>query len=334
ESLTAGSGAWAWSPQTLKPTADKELAMGLNRFVIHTSVHQPLVDKKPGLGLGPFGQWFTRNETWAEQAKPWISYLSRCSYMLQQGRFAADLLYFYGEDSNITALFRDREPPVPAGYAYDYVNADALVRLLSVREGRIVTPSGMSYRLLALDPHARQMSLPVLRKLRDLLKAGAAVAGAPPQETPSLADDPAEFQRIVQEVWGDGASARSFGRGKVYPRASLAEALESLRVPPDCTFTGTTPDARLLFVHRRRTDGDLYFVDSRADQAVTVDASFRMEGKAPELWHPDTGRMEPAAYRIAGGRTTVPLRLHPFETVFVVFRAAATSSSRRLPMFS
>src|SRR6185437_3444837 len=101
ESFTTSTGAWAWTPETLKPTADKELAMGLNRFVIHTSVHQPLVDRPPGLGLGPFGQWFTRNETWAEQAAPWVTYLSRCSYLLQQGRFAADLLYYYGEDSNI-----------------------------------------------------------------------------------------------------------------------------------------------------------------------------------------------------------------------------------------
>ena len=73
ESLTAGSNAWGWSPATLKPTADKELAMGLNRFVIHTSVHQPLLDKGPGLSLGPFGQWFTRNETWAEPAKAWMT---------------------------------------------------------------------------------------------------------------------------------------------------------------------------------------------------------------------------------------------------------------------
>jgi hypothetical protein len=91
ESWTAGSGAWAWAPEYLKPTADKELAMGLNRFVIHTSVHQPLMGKAPGLGLGPFGQWFTRNETWAEQAKPWVTYLARSSYLLQQGRFVAPI---------------------------------------------------------------------------------------------------------------------------------------------------------------------------------------------------------------------------------------------------
>ena len=155
ESLTASRGAWSWSPETLKPTADKELAMGLNRFVIHTSVHQPVIDKIPGLGLGPYGQWFTRHETWAELAKPWTTYLARSSYMLQQGKFVADVVYFYGEDSNLTALFGGKSPDVPAGYNFDYVNADALIHRLSVQDGRITTPSGMSYRVLALDPYSQ-----------------------------------------------------------------------------------------------------------------------------------------------------------------------------------
>jgi hypothetical protein len=157
----------------LKPTADKELAMGLNRFVIHTSVHQPLLDRKPGLALGPFGQWFNRNETWAEQAKPWVSYLTRSSYLLQQGRFVADIAYFYGEDSNVTALFGKKNPDVPSGYNFDYINADALIHVLTFKDGQLSTPSGMRYRVLALDPHSQQMSLPVLKKIRDLVQAGA-----------------------------------------------------------------------------------------------------------------------------------------------------------------
>src|SRR5205823_14770974 len=117
----------------------------------------------------------------------------------------------------------------------------------------------------------------------------------------SLGDDPAEFRRIVLEVWGSGAADHAFGRGKVYPRASLAEVLTSLQAPPDAVFTPSAPDRQVLFVHRRLADGDLYFVNSRAGQAVTVDATFRVQGKAPELWHPDTGRIEPAGYRIADG---------------------------------
>ena len=108
ESLTAAAAPWAWSPATLKPTADQELLNGINRFVIHESAHQPLVDKAPGLTLGPFGQWFNRNETWAEEAGPWTDYLARSTYLLQQGHFGADLIYFYGEDSNLTAIFNEQ----------------------------------------------------------------------------------------------------------------------------------------------------------------------------------------------------------------------------------
>ncbi|HEY5918455.1 MAG TPA: glycosyl hydrolase, partial [Chryseolinea sp.] len=119
EALTAlgmPASAWSYSPEILKPTADLALAHGLNRFVIHTSVHQPVDDKLPGLGLGPFGQWFNRHDTWADQAKSWTDYLSRSSYLLQQGKFVADIVYYYGEDNNITGLYGKSLPSIPEGY--------------------------------------------------------------------------------------------------------------------------------------------------------------------------------------------------------------------------
>ncbi len=331
ESLTAIGTAWAWSPETLKPTADLELASGLNRFVIHTSVHQPVSDKVPGLGLGPFGQWFTRHETWAEQAGPWLTYLARSCFMLQQGRFAAAVIYFYGEDSNITALFGDKPPTVPAGYSYDYCSADALVHRLSVSGGRITTPNGMSYRLLALDPNSRYMSLPVLRKIRDLVNTGATVVGSKPVGTPSLSDDQNEFRAIVDQLWASGTGTHSYGKGKVHGSQTLAEALTGLQVSPDFEYTKPQNDTKLLFVHRTLADGEVYWVNNRNNRAETLEGSFRVQGKAAELWYPETGKTEPASYRIANGRTTVLLRLNPGESVFVVFRQRATAQSRTLP---
>jgi hypothetical protein len=331
ESLTAMFGPWTWSPATLKPTADKEMAMGLNRFVIHTSVHQPLTDgRTPGLSLGPFGQWFTRNETWAEQAKAWTTYLARNSFMLQQGRFAADVIYFYGEDSNLTALFAHKAPDVPSGYNFDYVNADALIHQLGFSDGALATHSGMRYRVLALDLYSQHMSLPVLRKIRDLVAQGATVVGRKPTASPSLCDDPAEFQRIADQLWTSGMGEGSL-KGKVYGDKNLADVLDAMNVPPDFTYTKPQPDTELLFVHRNSPEGDIYFVDNRHDRPEAINATFRIASKEPELWHADTGLIEPASFQTAGGKTTVPLRLEPWGTILVVFRKPAASSSRALP---
>ncbi len=333
ESMTAAAAPWGWSPATLKPTADQEFLNGINRFVIHESAHQPLVDKtkKPGMTLGPFGQWFNRNETWAEQAGPWVDYLARTSFMLQQGHFGADLIYFYGEDSNLTAIFGKAAPDIPPGYGFDYVNADALIHELSVSNGSITTKSGMSYKVLGLDPYSKHMSLPVLRAIEKLVKDGATVAGPKPSDDPSQADDQAEFDRINSELFGDGTGVHTVGQGKVYAGQSLGDVFNALKVAPDFDFTKPESDSRLLFVHRKLQDGDLYFVDNRGDHDATVDASFRVTGKTPELWYAETGTSKPVSYKIADGRTTVPLHLEPWGTVFVVFRKATGETSQTLP---
>ncbi len=337
ESMTARSDAWAWSPATLKPTADKEMAEGINRFVIHCSVHQPLTPKTPGkgnalapaLGLGPFGQWFNRNETWADQAGAWVNYLARSSYLLQQGRFAADILYFYGEDSNATAIFGEKNPDVPAGYQFDFVNADALIHVMQVEDGKVVAPSGASYQILALDPYAKRMSLPVLRAIHKLVLAGATVSGAKPTLDASLADNPAEFQKLSDQLFGDGSGIHTVGKGKVFAGDTLQQALSKLNLNPDFDpgVSDTGGNSSFLFVHRKLLDGDLYYIDNRTDQPQSINATFRVTGKQAEFWRAETAAIEPASYLAANGRTKVPLKLEPWGTVFVVFRKSAAMPS-------
>jgi hypothetical protein len=331
ESMTARYSPWAWSPATLKPTADQELVNGINRFVIHESAHQPLIGKAPGLTLGIYGQWFNRNETWAEEAGPWIDYLARSSYLLQQGHFAADVLYFYGEDSNLTAIFAAKAPDIPAGYGFDYINADAVIHELNVSNERITTRSGMHYRVLVLDPYSIHMSLPVLRAIYKLVEQGAVVAGQKPTDTPSLADDQTEFKKLNDELFGDGTGIHTVGTGKVYAGANSESVLKALNVAPDFDHSMPESDTQIAFVHRKLADGDIYFLDNRNDRDETVDATFRVTRKAPEFWHAETGKSEPASYSIADSRTTVPVHLGPWGTVFVVFRKPATAATRTLP---
>jgi (4-O-methyl)-D-glucuronate---lignin esterase len=334
ESMTAAAGPWAWSPATLKPTADQELLNGINRIVVHESAHQPLVGKAPGLTLGPFGQWFNRNDTWAEYAGPWVTYLARSSYMLQQGHFGADLLYFYGEDSNLTAIFAHKGPEVPKGYGFDYINADALIHELSVEDGQIATKSGMRYKVIGLDPYSRHMSLPVLRAIHALVQNGAVVAGPKPTDDPSLGDDQAEFQRLSSLLFGDGREVHRVGKGAVYAGSSLQEVFDALRVKPDFGYSGGGKDAEMEFVHRKLDGGDIYFVDNRSDREQSITATFRVAGRVPELWRAETGTAEGISFQIADGRTTVPLQLEPWGAVFVVFRKPTSQTSSRAQEFS
>lgn len=333
ESMTTSNSPWAWSPATLKPTADMELLNGINLFVIHESAHQPIIGPRtaPGLTLGPYGQWFNRNETWAEQAKPWVQYLARSSYLLQQGHFTADVLYFYGEDSNLTKLFQTKSPDIPANVGFDYINADGLIHELHVANGRIVTPSGMSYRLLGLDSYSGHMSLPVLRAIYKLVLQGASIAGHKPFDDPSLADDHAEFEHLTHLLFADDSGVHTIGKGKVFAGETVQKALTALGVSPDFSFTSRNNTADIQFVHRKLATGDIYFLDNRTDQTQVIEASFRIVGKIPELWHAETGSSTPSSYIMQQGRTTIPLQLEPWGTIFVVFRHPSQAMSLTLP---
>ncbi|PYV79708.1 MAG: glycoside hydrolase [Acidobacteria bacterium] len=333
--------AWGQSPFYLKPISDAYLAAGVNRIIFHTADQQPFVDEahKPGMTLGFFGQHYGRNITWAEQAVAWNTYLARCSYLLQQGRFVADLAYYYGEGAPATVPYwKVIHPAPPEGYSYDYMNTDVLLNRLSVKDGRLVLPGGMSYKALVIPDDIDRLTLPVVRQIRELVDAGAIVIAPRPGKSPSLtgypnADD--EIRAIANDVWGpvDGKSITEhrYGKGKVYWGKSVAEVLAAAKTLADFAYNRPSLDTKLVWIHRNSPDADLYFVANQRPHPDNVLASFRVEGKQAELWHPDTGEIEQAEYNIENGRTNVPLHLDPDGSVFVVFRHVATAPLRTLP---
>jgi hypothetical protein len=326
ESLTSAGQPWAYAPRELKPFVDMEFARGVNRIVIHTSVHQP-VDRPPGLSLFGYGQFFNRLETWAGDAKPWIDYLARCSYLLQQGRFVADVAYFYGQEAPITGLYgKTRVNDVPDGYAFDFVDEDALEHRLSVDRGLVATASGMRYRVLYLGGSSRFMTLGVLKRLGDLVAQGAVLVGKRPEASPSLADDPAAFAALADELFGNAPHA--YGKGEVFPSGSLAEAFAALQLPPDFAYTKPEPDTEILYNHRRLDRDELYFVSNRRDRAENVTVTLRATGYAPEIWNPVTGQRAPADFATADGRTKLVLALPVYGSIFVVLRQKANAASR------
>ena len=321
ESLTSAGQPWAYGPRQLKPVVDMEFALGINRVVIHTSVHQP-VEKAPGLSLGGYGQFFTRLESWAGQAKGWVSYIARCSHLLQQGQAVADVAYFYGEEAPITGLFGDAPvSDVPRGHGFDFVNADALLHLLSVDHGDLVAPSGARYRLLYLGGSSRFMTLPVLQRVRELVTAGATVVGKRPEASPSLADDPVQFQTLAGAVFGRDEQVHGVGQGRVF--GSVKDALAALKLSPDFDYRAGQADAEVLAIHRHLPTREIYFLTNRRDRAETLQAAFRVQGLKPELWDPVTGDVRGVAVEESGGLSRIRLTLPAYGSTFVVFGRVA-----------
>lgn len=316
--------SWKNDPYSLKALGDSVFCTGINRFIFHRYVHQPWLDRVPGVTLGPWGINFERTNTWWEPGAAWIQYLSRCQYLLQQGTFQADLCYFYGEDAPKIFTHKMLSPSVPKGYDYDICNADILLNLMEVDGGLIKTPSGMSYRMLVLPPTDR-LTLPVLQKVAKLVQDGATVYGQKPERSPSLTGYPeseAALTKLAADLWGpcDGKTVteHAYGKGKIVWGVPLER---SLGVAPDFI----AKNGKVLFIHRAEKQADIYFVSNQDYKALLTDCSFRVTGKIPELWYPETGKRETVAFfKSENGQTTFPIRFDPAGSVFVIFRQPAT----------
>jgi hypothetical protein len=349
----AFTGGGYESPFTLKKIADYWFAQGVNRLVFHTSAEQPL-DTKPGNTM--VGTHIHRNITWAEQAKPFMTYIARVSYMLQRGKPVADLAYLLPEGAPSTMPFwgAGLEPMPPAGYDYDYINTDALLHRTHVEpDGRIGAGNGIAYRLLVL-PLTVLMTPEVLRKLRDLVESGATILGPRPTRSPSLSHYPdadLELQALATDLWGDmdgvTRNEHACGKGMVYWGLKVDEVLNRLNSAPDFASSGSL-ETRPAWIHRQTADEDIYFVANQADARVRIEARFRVAGRNVEIWRPMDGsivlgaysagalmdqrtgsqpEMQPSAFSRRDGFTVVPLNLAERESVFVVFRKQAVVSS-------
>jgi hypothetical protein len=318
---------WSNDPYSLKMLGDQEFCLGINRFVFHRYAAQPWLDRFPGMSMGPWGINFERTNTWWDEGSAWISYISRSQYLLQQGRYIADLCYYYGEGAPIFFQHAKLAPAVPAGFAYDACDAEILLNQMSVDDGCIVLKSGMRYRVLVL-PDTNRMTLPVLQKVEQLVKQGALVYGPKPAKSPSLAGYPEEdgqIQTIANEVWGDcdgkSVTEHAYGKGRVIWGRPLETALA---VKPD--FQSAQPD--LLYIHRVAETSDIYFVSNQESTERAVTCTFRVANKVPEFWHSDTGKIETVAlFQQADGCTTVPIHFDPSGSVFVIFQAATQDTT-------
>lgn len=323
EAFTSFGAPWSSTPRSLKHVADLQLALGVTRFCIHTSPHQPLTTSAPGIALAPFlGQAFTVHETWADMARPWIDYLGRCSAILSAGVPATDVAVFVGEEAPVTGLFEHTaDASMPDGFDYDYVGFDALATILEVDDEGRVTSRGGSYRLLYLGGTSRRMTLSALSHVERLLEAGATVVGLRPDSSPSLADDPADFASVCHRIWG-----RRERRGRLIASGDLAAALADLSIQPAIRIVDVPVRQVARIVDGRRVT---FLANPSAEP---VEASLLVDAALLPLavWDPVAVReARLSSEPVSGDCARVSLSLPGFGSLFVLSNTVASASALR-----
>jgi len=325
EAFTGGKH-WQQSPGILKPIADRAFCEGINRFVFHTMTSTRPKDGLPGYEYGA-GTHFNPNVTWWQQAaEPWLKYVNRCQALLQRGLFVGDVLYYNGDWAPNFVDIKHTDPSLGKGYDYDVCNTEVLLTRLSVKNGKIVLPDGMSYQLLSL-PDIKTMPVEVIDKIKDLVEAGATVVGPKPERDPGLLNFPESdehVRKIAGDLWGniDGVTVkeRNAGHGRVITGKSLRDILMSDGILPD--FKAVSPDTSTFidFIHRTTPEAELYFLANRKEKTEIINGIFRVQDRKPELWDPVSGkRWALPEFQIKNGRTTIPIEFKPYESMFILF---------------
>ena len=343
---------WLAYPTTMKALGDWAFTAGVNRFVFHRSQHQPWLNRLPGMTMGPYGVHWERTQTWWNMVPAYHTYLSRCQYMLRQGLPVADVCFLVPEGS--PQVFRpptsavSGNPPDRLGYNFDGCAPEVVLSTMSVKDGRLVLPDGMSYRVLVL-PERETMTPTLLRKIKKLVEAGATVVGHRVLKSPSLSDYPgceAEMKILADELWGalDGIriTEHRLGKGRVFWKQSgikdipLPAAQATASGPEQygdfgvVTFLlasmGVLPDfgsdVTLRYTHRRDEAKDIYFIANPSNQTVFAQCTFRVDGKRPQIWDAVTGEMrELPEYASHNGRTSITLQFEAAQSCFVIFEA-------------
>jgi hypothetical protein len=356
EAFTSWHGDFLDYPATLKPLGDWAFCSGVNRFCYSEWIMQPSPKRVPGLAFAFVGTVFNRSLTWWEQSIAWNQYISRCQTMLRQGQFVADVCFLAPEGApyRFVAPIPESErgliPDRPA-YNFDGCPAELVLNGMKIKNGHVILPSGMSYSLLVLPsfnaddkpvmqvkgdyvytltsfPKVQTMTPQLLQKIKNLVEDGATVLGTRPLKSPSLVGFPEsdrELTKLADELWGknsgyNGSGENYLGKGCIIWGKTPEQVLESINLPADFKCDSTIK-GKLNYTHRRTENGmDIYFVVNKIDALTQGSCTFRSSIGKPEFWQPQTGSIEPVAeYEQHNGVTKIPLRLNPYESVFVVF---------------
>ncbi len=299
------SNAWKNYPAMLKKQGDWAFSQGINRYIFHTYAHQPWTNIKPGMTMGPHGMMGNRNNTWWEQGKEWMTYISRSQYLLQQGKPVKDICYLISEDApynNSLKKWSEFATEPPKGYDFDYIDASSLMKM-KVVNNQLLIPDAMTYKVLVIS-ESIGMRVELAKKINELVSNGAVIIGYKPTYSPSLRNYPNNDNKVKSLCSG-------------ISNKSLIEVLNDKEIQPDIKINNNN----IEYIHRKTDDVDIYYLTNQSKENINIDIDFRVNGKEPEIWCPKSGTIKKVPfYTFVDNYTKVKLNFDTEESYFLIFR--------------
>ncbi len=310
EAFTSFWLTWNEHLNNLKENANRHMAQGVTHLVFHTYTHNPKADNLfPGTSFGSnIGSPMLRGQTWWKYMPSFTKYLARCTYMLERGLPSNDVLWFIGDDIDHKP---DQRTDFMKGYNYDYCNRDVLLNRIQVKNGKLITPEGISYNILWY-PEVEFITPETLFRIKELLDGGAIIVTSKPSGVATLMDyDKERFQTVWDELYSSG-KVKHIGTGKIYLDTDINDVLADEHLSKDLIADN------IDWNHRKTSGADWYFIAPQEGKDFSGIVDFRQTGKV-ELWDPVSGQSSQVNSDQFAGRTKINIHLHRGECLFVVF---------------
>lgn len=330
EAFTSFDLTWDETPRYLKSIIDYHFAQGVTHPVFHTFTHNPRTNFLPpstSFGSG-IGTPFLRLQTWWQHMPQFTDYLARCNYMLENGKPVSDVLMYLGDEQNHKPA---QSLPFPKGFSYDYCNPDVLLNRLSVNNGTLVTPEGISYRILWLYD-CKRMQPETLEKILSFIKQGVTIVGLRPENIATLSggkENESRFQTLVNEIWGtENEKIRKIGKGKIYTE-EIGQVLTSEKMKPSVSIESD----KLNWLHRQSGKIDYFYLSTSPEEGFNGTIAFRSSGFA-EIWNPLDGSVTNIETKNnRNGLSEIDIDIPAASSLFVVFRKKQTNRNNFSPNF-
>ena len=337
EGFTEVRGTWDEYPAMLKALLDRNYALGINRLFYHVYVHNPWLDRQPGMTLDGIGLFFQRNQTWWDKgAKAFSEYATRCQSLLQYGHPVTDIAVFTGEEVPRRSVLPERlVPSLPGLFGTERVESER-IRLANEGQPLRVRPVGVTHSANMADPE--KWVNPLRGYAYDSFNKDALLRLAKAENGRMKLAEGTGYKVVVLPL------SRPMNPEPVLSpevRKKMDELKAAGVIVPALPYTeedfsvyGLERDMimpeDISWTHRSGELGDIYFVANQREETRTFTASMRINGRKPECWNPVTGEMNThPSYHIHGNRTEVTLTLAPNESVFIVFPTEEAADKER-----